>query len=134
MRSWATSVASAIAAPTLTLVALAPVQAQSAGDGPAEAQCDAEFQPGTVVVQQESVTVRAYLSEPVARVIEVVPEGESGLAVESFRQAEDPPRPGVVVTLDTSGASEGEWTVSIESESIACEGVLTVRQPEEAAR
>lgn len=129
MNKPAHSFAFAGAALMAALVAFAPAQAQSADRRPAQAACDVDFQPEKVVVQQRAVTVAADLSEQVSQGTEVAPQDESGLIVESFQEGKPSLQPDVEITLDTSDADAGEWTVTIEGESTTCEGTLTVRKP-----
>lgn len=131
MKKLTTSIASALAALGLALALSVPAQATAVEGGPEEAQCDAEFQPSKVTVQQKTVTVAAALSEQVKSVKEIAPAGESGLVVESFQHRKPSQQPDVVIRLDTSDANAGEWDVTISGESVTCEGTLTVRRPQE---
>lgn len=119
----------------LALVVAAPAAAQTAADGGPGAECDARFQPADVRIQDSAVTVAADLSQPVDTVTQVAPQDSSGLVVQSVdtpARSEKGQAPDLALTLDTSDAVAGEWTVKIEASSKTCTGTLAVQRPQQA--
>lgn len=121
LTSWLAAGAACLSAALLAAAPGAPA--------PAAAECDATFQPAEVQIRERPVRVNATLSEPVEQITDVVPQDGSGLEVRSVEPL-DPEGHGshadLEITFDTSGASAGEWQVTIEALSVTCDGVLAV--------
>lgn len=108
-----------------------------ATSGPASAaadpgvQCRVAFEPHEVTARDEPVTLTGELSQPIREVDEVLPEDDSGILVESFDPSEEEPDTirYVEVTLDTSRADPGDWTLTVVGTTTDCAGVVTVREP-----
>jgi hypothetical protein len=85
--------------------------------------CEATLDPAEVTRADSPVTVTATFSEEMGQVRDASIEPESGAHVLSI-EATSPNE--VTLTLDTSGAAQGEWRVSFRGDAGECAGQLTV--------
>lgn len=110
----ATALSGALIAFTLTLGAAVP--------GPDTAQCSATLTPAEITAQQEPVQVQYTLSTPIGAISEATPEAQSGLEVTEHDAA------ARTLTLDASGATAGEWDITLHGDAEAtCVATLQVQ-------
>jgi hypothetical protein len=110
--------AAVAAATTVAITAASPGDAAS---DTASMPCTATFQPDSVHIRQEPMTIVYELSEDVGQVTSVMPPEDSGLEVLSY-SVEDR-----TLDLDTGGALEGAWTLRFVGDAeLTCAGTLNV--------
>lgn len=110
------------------LVTATALQAQ---DPEPEAATECEVQVAEPVsVSEEPVVVEATLSEAIGEALTAVVQDESGVEFVSAEPAEE--EGAVNLTLNTSEAVSGEWTISLTGESGECAGTFTVSAAQEA--
>lgn len=103
----------ALIASTLTFGAAVPHEG---------AQCAATFSPTEITAQQEPVQVEYTLSTPIGTVTEATPESMSGLEVTDHDAGTR------MLTVDASGATAGEWDITLHGDAEAtCVGTLQVQ-------
>lgn len=103
----------ALIASTLTFGAAVPHEGS---------QCAATFTPTEIPAQQEPVEVEYTLSAPIGTVTDAAPEAMSGLEVTDHDAGTR------TLTLDASGATAGEWDITLHGDAEAtCVGTLQVQ-------
>ncbi len=103
---------------TLTSASIAAAQAESS---PTEVQqetaCEAYVYPDSARAQSEPIEIRARLSADIGEVTQVEIEEASGLAIGRVETTESD---SIVVSLDTSGAIAGSWTLFFKGDQGIC--------------
>jgi hypothetical protein len=85
-------------------------------------RCTATLTPDTVSVQQEPITLSYMVPDSIGPIGTVTAPEDSGLRIGIVNSDAQ------TVGLDTSGALEGEWTLTfLGQEQAACAGTLSVR-------
>jgi hypothetical protein len=85
-------------------------------------RCTASIDPDTVSVLQEPITLHYMVPDSVGAISAVTAPEDSGLRIGTVNPDSR------TVGLDTSGAIEGEWTLSFTgTEQRTCSGTLSVR-------
>ncbi len=88
---------------------------------PDRRQCAATVTPSEISAQQEPLQVEYMLTTPIGTVTDATPEAMSGL------QVTDHDAGSRTLTLDASGASPGEWDITLHGDAEAtCVGRLQV--------
>lgn len=104
------------------------VQAQDPVPEPTTGQCEVQVAE-PVSVSEEPVVVEATISDTIGEALSAVLQEESGVQLVSAEAGAEEGQ--VSLTLDTSQAVSGEWTVSLMGESGECSGTFTVAAAEE---
>lgn len=109
----------------IAIALLCTPQGRAQEDNPEEA-CSAEFTPGELSAEEDSVPVRADLSEWIGEVTEISASANSGLAIGDYEADEDG---SILVTIDASQAEAGTWAVTFAGEFGSCSGDVVVAEP-----
>jgi hypothetical protein len=91
--------------------------------GVANPQCTMALWPVPIPRGEPRVTVVAQLSEDIGELQRVTPHAESGVEVSTARSA---PGNRLRLTLNTTEARDGEWTITALGETGECIGELEV--------
>ncbi len=107
----------------LALSALAAAMAVAAHTQPSlaevqqETTCEAYVYPDSAPAQSEPVEIRARLSADIGEVTQVEVDDESGLAIGKIETTE---ADSIVVSVDTSKAIAGGWTLHFRGDQGVC--------------
>lgn len=93
--------------------------------------CEAYVYPDSARARSEPVEVRARLSADIGEVTTVEADDESGLAVGAVEITE---ADSIVVSLDTSSAIVGSWTLRFKSDQGVCTANWTVEADSASGR
>ena len=110
----------------VALISVTPLPAFAQGDEPSTPnRCELQIsQP--VQAGGDSTTVSASMSESIGQLTSAEVESASGVRVVSVKPNGNPPT-AAEVTLNTSQAKEGEWTLTLRGQESECSGTLTVQ-------
>ena len=110
-----------VAVPGLIPADAAEARQQAAGV--ANPRCTMELWPAPIPRGEARVTVVAQLSEDIGELQRVTPHAESGVEVATARSA---PGNRLRLTLNTTEARDGEWTMTAHGENGECLGEFEV--------
>jgi len=95
--------------------------AQAAGPVDRAPTCTTMFQPDSIAIRQEPVTIGYSLSDDIGRIQAVMPPEDSGIRVNTFSVQDQ------TLELETGRAVEGAWTLNfIGDGDLTCSGMLNV--------
>lgn len=94
-------------------------------------ECELTAQAESVPVRPDSVVLRMVYSEPIGEELVAQLEEDSGVRVVKVEQESTEPLT-LKLTLNTSEAKAGEWTISVKGEQGECTGKLKVAAAEDA--
>src|SRR5690606_11475306 len=94
-------------------------------------ECEITVEAESVPVRPDSVVLRMVYSEPIGEELVAQLEEDSGVRVVKVEQESTEPLT-LKLTLNTSEAKAGEWTISVKGEQGECTGKLKVAAAEDA--